>query len=190
MSRATVALDRLVTFLLGVSLIAGGVLGLSWYYDWWDWTYESIDSTEAVDATATDWWPWALGAAAVVLFLLGLRWLFAHTPGRRVSELRLPGSGSEGRLEVDASSAVTAACAELRERADVRSAQGVIRRDRGQLLIDIRATLEPRCELREVASAIDETTATLIRSLERPELYCRVRLDVGSGNRGKSSSVR
>lgn len=189
MSRMTVALDRVVTAVLGVAFIAAGVLVLGWYYTWWSGMPDVIDNETALRITNTSWWPWTLAAAAVVLLLLGLRWLLAHTPGRRVSELRLPGSGSGGRLEVDASSAVKAACSELQERSDVRSAQGVVRRDRGQLLIDIRATLEPRTDLRQIAGAVDDTATTLVESLERPDLYCSVRLDVAR-RRGKSDRVR
>ncbi len=190
MSRTTVALDRVVTVLLGLALVAAGILAVGWYYAWWSWLPEDVDSTQALDVTGTEWWPWVLGAAAVVLLLVGLRWLLAHAPGRRVSDLRLPGSGAEGRLEVDASSAVSAACADLQARHDVRAARGVVRRDRGQLVIEVRATLEPRSELREVASAVDHAATALTQCLERPDLYCRVRLDVGSHDRGTPARVR
>ncbi|MDQ3592023.1 MAG: hypothetical protein M3386_03870 [Actinomycetota bacterium] len=188
MSGTSVFFDRLVTFVVGVALIAGAVIVIGWKYDLFNWLPEAVDSGPALDVTEYGWWPWALAAAALILLLLGLRWLFGHLPSRRVTELRLPGSGAEGRLEVDAGSAVSAACASLQSRHDIRSAKGDVRRDRGQLVIDIRATLEPRCDLAEVATAIDETTAALTQSLERPDLYCRVRLDVGS--RGRSKAAR
>lgn len=190
MSGATVMLDRVVTFLVGLALIAAAVLVIGWRYELFGWLPASVDSAPVLDLTEQGWWPWALGAAAVVLVLLGLRWLFGHLPGRRVSELRLPGSGAEGRLEVDAGSAVSAACASLQARHDFRAAKGDVRRDRGQLVIDIRATLEPRCDLVEVAAAIDEETAALTQSLERPDLYCRVRLDVGSRDKAKPARVQ
>lgn len=189
MSRATTGLDRAVTLVLGALLVAGGVLALGWYYAWWAWFPDNADTGSALEVIGYGWWPWALGVAAVLLFVLGLRWLVAHAPGRRVSTLRLPGSGSQGRLEVDARSAVAAACGELQRRHDVRSAQGVVRRDRGQLLIDVRAMLEPRSDLGSVAGALDVATAGLARTLERPDLYCRVRLDVADVQRGSPSRV-
>jgi len=189
MSRATVAIDRVVALVLGVALIAGGVLAVGWYYAWWSWLPAAVDVAGALRVVGTSWWPWALGAAAVVLLLVGLRWLLAHAPRRKVSELRLPGSGVEGRLEVDAGGAVSAACADLRERHDVRSAVGVVRRDRGQLLIDLRVSLEPRCDLSAVADAVDRTSTVLARCLERPDLYCRVRLDVAGRSREAARRV-
>lgn len=190
-SRTTVAFDRIVTFVVGLLLVAGAVVVIGWRYDLFSWLPAAVDSGPAMDVTAQGWWQWALAAAAVVLGLIGLRWLFAHLPGGgAVSDLRLPGSGAEGQLAVDAGSAVSAACADLQSRHDVRSARGGVRRDRGQLVIDIRATLEPRCDLAEVATAIDKTTAALTQSIERDDLFCRVRLDVGSRDRSKPARVR
>lgn len=180
MSRTTIAVDRVVTLLVGLALVAAAVLAAGWWYDWWPFLPTAVDSGDALQVTERRWYPWALGGAAVLLALLGLRWLLAHTPSRPVGELRLPGSGQQGRLQVDPSSAVSAACAALQARPDVRRARGNVRRDRGQLVIDVRATLEPHAQLSEVVPAVDESTATLVRSLERPDLYCRVRLDVGS----------
>jgi hypothetical protein len=190
MSRALVSLDRNVTFVLGLLLIAGGVLVIGWNYDLFSWLPSSVSVTPVMDVTKKGWWAGALAAAAVLLFLLGLRWLVAHLPGRsKVSKLALPGSAAEGRLNVDAGSAVSAACAALEARHDVRSAKGDVRRDRGQLVIDMRATLEPRCDLAEVATAIDDATATLTRSLERSDLHCRARLDVATSDKSKPARV-
>jgi hypothetical protein len=190
MSRATVGLDRLMTLVMGIVFISGGLLVLNWYYGWWGSLPESLDTDRALRVTSTVWWPWALAGAAILLFLLGVRWLVAHTPPGRVTELGLPGSGSEGRLEVDASGAVQAACENLQTRHDVRSAKGTVRRDRGQLLVDIRAVLEPHGDLRDIASAIDATTATLVNCLERPDLHCRVRLAIRTSSRRKALRVR
>lgn len=178
MSRGIVGLDRLVTALIGLVLVAAGVLAIGWFYDWWSWLPDEVSSASALRTTGRVWWPWVMGAAAVLLVLLGLRWLLAHSAGRRVSSLQLPGSGSGGRLAVDAGSAVSAACSELAARHDVRSAKGLVRRDRGQLVVDISATLEPRTDLTGVAAAADQAATALANSLERPDVHCRVRLDV------------
>jgi len=179
MSRSVIALDRVVTAVLGLALIAAGVLAIGWFFAWWTWLPEQVDGSAALRTTGEEWWPWLLAAAAVLLVLLGLYWLLAHAPGRRVSSLQLPGSGSAGRLSVDAGGAVSAACAELAGRHDVRSAKGQVRRDRGQLVIDISAVLEPRTDLADVAAAVDRAATALTGSLERPDVHYRVRLDVG-----------
>lgn len=187
MSRTTIAFDRLVTALIGLALVAAGVLAIGWYYGWWTALSGQVDSGEALRTTGTVWWPWVLAGVAVIAVLLGLRWLLGHAPGRRVSRLQLPGSGSAGRLSVDAGSAVTAACSDLAARHDVRTAKGLVRRDRGQLVVDVSATLEPRADLAEIAAAADLMATALIRSLERRDVYCRVRLDVGGATTAGSS---
>ncbi len=190
MSRTTIALDRAVTLLVGLALVAAAVLAAGWWYDWWSWMPSAVATADAQQLTDRRWWPWALAGAAVLLFLLGLRWLFAHTPSRRVGDLRLPGSGEQGRLQVNPSSAVSAACVALENRHDVRRARGTVRRDRGQLVIDMRATLEPTAQLPDVVTAVEESTGALSRSLERPDLFCRVRLDVASRTRQAPPRVR
>ena len=77
----------------------------------------------------------------------------------------------------------------VRSLISVRSAAGVVRRDRGQLLIDLRVSLEPRCDLSAVADAVDRTSTVLARCLERPDLYCRVRLDVAGRSREAARRV-
>lgn len=180
MSRTTITLDRVVTLLVGLALVAAAVLAAGWWYDWWPWMPSAVTTADAQQLTERRWWPWALAGAAMLLFLLGLRWLVAHAPSRPVGDLRLPGSGQQGRLQVNAGSAVSAACAALENRHDVRRARGTVRKDRGQLVIDIRATLEPTVELPGVVTAVEESAGALTKSLERPDLFCRVRLDVAS----------
>jgi len=190
MTRTTTSLDRVVTLLVGLTVIAGAIIAAGWFYGWWSWLPAEVDSAAALELTDRPWWPWALGGVTFLLLVLGLRWLFAHAPARRVGVLRLAGSGSEGRLGVDAGSAVAVACADLEARHDVRTARGVVLRDRQQLVIDLRLTLELFCDLAEVSAAVDRTTAALTNGLERPDLYCRVCLDVGTRPRSSRAGVR
>ena len=176
-SRATLALDRLAAFILGLLLIAGGALGV-----WW-WTGESglptrSDTTSAQDLVAQDWWPWASTAVGVLLVLLGVRWLVAHVARTVVKRLHLAGSGSAGKLGVDGSKVAGAAAAAFADTVGVRSAKGRVNKDRGQIVAEINATIEPEADLDLIAEKADLVSAQLARVLGRDDLRCSVQLTV------------
>lgn len=186
MSRSTEMVDRLVTLVIAVVLIAAGVLGIVWRFDLWDQLLDRLDTTAAQDVTATDWWPWALGGVGILLILLGLRWLWAHMPTGGVGELNLPGTSSDGRLRFNAKSAAAAAATTLAETPSVHSARGNVRRDRGQMVVDLQVSMEPDADLAVVAEAADRAVADLATVMGRDDLYGRVRLSV-TPRRGSSS---
>lgn len=111
MKRATASVDRTSTALVGLALIAlgGGAIA---------WERGELPGRERLDAafvdTAVDagWWPWALGAAAIVLVLLGLWWLLAHLPRRSVGTVAFASTADadvDGRLSVDLGTAARSA---------------------------------------------------------------------------------
>lgn len=185
MSRATLAVDRVVAALLGLVFIAAAVLGFAWWAGRLAVGPKVELSSVSWLPTLTDqsWWPWALGAAGVVLTLLGLRWLVGHLPDRGVSRLTLPGSERAGRLQVAAKPVASAAADALAATPGVRSARGSIQSDRGQLLARIDATIERECDLRAIAAAADAVSADLQNALGRDDLSCQVQLHTARGNR-------
>ena len=92
MSRAVIAWDRVVTLLIGLLLITVGLAGILWWLgDFLGWSQQPLQVDRALELTEEAWWGWAVGAAGILLILLGLRWLTAHVPDRRVSNLNSPG---------------------------------------------------------------------------------------------------
>lgn len=177
-SRRTLVLDRAVTLVLSVALLAGGGLAV-W---WWSGTSglaEQVDLGPAESTLAAVWWPAVAALVGLVLVLVGLRWLLAHLGGGQVPTLHLRGSGEGGRLEVDPSRVAAAAAAAFADTAGVRSARGRIVRDRGQLVARISATIELDADLAGLAHRADEVSADLDRALGRQDLYCSVELRVG-----------
>lgn len=176
-SRFTLAVDRVATLVLALLLLAAGALGA-----WW-WTGRSslpgtLRSGSAEDLIAQAWWPVASAVVGVILVLLGLRWIAAHLNRQKVSNLRLRGSGPKGRLDVVGTKVAGAAADAFSDTLGVRSARGVVVRDRGQLVARISAVIEPEADLALLARQADTVSAQLAQALERDDLRCSVNLRV------------
>ena len=185
MSRATLAFDRVVGVVVALVVIGAGLFGIAW----WSGRFASLPPRVDLDLsvlaswTTQTWWPWALAVAGVVAILLGLRWSIAHLPDRGVSHLSLTGSGSDGRLIVDAGTVAAAAAEALASTPGVRSSQGSIHRDRGQLVAVLKAKIEREADLQVIAAAADQTSAHLRQALQRDDLHCRVQLRTAARDR-------
>ncbi|MEO3938952.1 hypothetical protein V3N99_19690 [Dermatophilaceae bacterium Soc4.6] len=182
MSRATIITNRLAAFLVGLILLALGAAAALWWQGtlttWFPAVPAQLHSGRVSDLTRQRWWPWAVGVAGVLLILLGLRWLFAHLPSRGVSQLKLPGSTSQGTLTAEVRPVAKAAAESLEQTPGIRSARGSIQEGRGQLVARINATVEQQADLAVVAAAADRVSAQLGQVLQRNDLVCQVNLTV------------
>ncbi|NUR16609.1 MAG: hypothetical protein HOQ13_09895 [Dermatophilaceae bacterium] len=183
MTRGTVAFDRVMMAVVGVVLLALGVLGILWWAGRLGTIPQQVDLSGIRWWPQQAWWPWALGAGGVVVALLGLRWLLSHLPRGAVSHLSLPGSDARGRLLAAAGPVLDAAAHALAETPGVRSARGRIEHDRGRVVTRIDATIERSADLALVASAADAVTADLQSALERQDLTSRVQLRTAGSDR-------
>lgn len=185
MTRLARGMDRAATLLVGILLLVVGILAILW---WFDIVFElprSSNTDGIADVLTSSWWPWVSGIVGVVLILVGLRWLLAHLPSNGVKELNLSGTGDDGRLSFNASSAASAAAKQFSQLPSVRSAKGRVTRDRGQLVVALDATIDPAADLNELAKAADQIIADLAQVMGRHDLYGRVRLRVGSSSRSQ-----
>lgn len=187
MSRATWALDRMAVVVTGLLLIALGALGFVWRMDVWSALKQPSDTSGLGDVLNSDWWPWAVTGAGLLLILVGLRWLWAHLPGRSVGDLNLPGTGEHGRLRFSAKAAASTAADILADLPAVRSTKGTVLRDRGQLVVDLKATVDPDVNLEELAESADQIVADLATVTGRKDIYGRVHIVV---SRASSSLPR
>ncbi|MFI5493628.1 hypothetical protein [Actinoplanes sp. NPDC051859] len=187
MRRRVLGLDRLIAILLGFALLGGGAALITWYTGdlrrIWPEAPTELSTDLIQDATDQPWWPWAAGGAGSLLLLLGLWWLIAHLPRRSVGMLTLPGSSGSGRLLLDPAGPATAAAEVLADTVGVRSTQGKVIRDRGQLVVELTATVDPAADLATVISAADDVTADLDCVLGREDAHARVRLSVARTHR-------
>lgn len=190
MSRATIALDRLVVLVLGLLLVAAGAATLLWWYGPVDALPAPLRPSgpiqlDRVQSMLTEtWFPWVAALVGLALVLLGSWWLLAHVPQRGVGDLRLPGSGSTGQLRAQAKQVAAAAADQLEATPGIRSASGSIQHERGQLVAKLGALVEPDADLAAVSRACDRVSAELATVLERDDLHCQVNLRVAG--RGRS----
>ncbi len=182
MRRFILGLDRILAVLLGLTLLIAGVGAAAWYNGGlrrlWPQFPEQVSTQKASDLINTDWWPWAAGAAGALFVLLGLCWLIAHLPRRGVGALVLPGSGKPGRLLIDPSSVATTAAEVLADTPGIRSANGKVIRDRGELVVALTGTIDPRADLADVVAATDAVAGDLNTVLGRDDARARIHLSV------------
>ncbi|WP_350276333.1 hypothetical protein [Kribbella sp. HUAS MG21] len=183
MRRGVIALDRTVGIAVALLLIAAGGLALAWWYGVLPGAPDAVEITGPADPTGASWWPWATGAAGIVLVLLGLWWLLRHLPRRVNGRFELPGPSQDGRLHADAHAAVAAAARDLTRLPGIRDGSGRIVADRGQLVADLQCTLEPSADLEAVHQAVTRTAADLHAVLGLPHLRHRIRLRVARSDK-------
>ncbi|MBY4127039.1 hypothetical protein HQO83_01385 [Rhodococcus fascians] len=186
MKRATASLDRTSTAVVGLALIALGGGAIAWQRG-------KFPGRERIDAAFVDttvdagWWPWALGAAAIVLVLLGLWWLLAHLPRRSVGTVAFastPDSDVDGRLSVDLTTAAKSAAKSLADHPGVVSASGRSVSDRGERVVEISATLDPAVtSLDAVSAAAAQTRNDIVTSLDGTPAAVRILLQCGKSRK-------
>lgn len=185
MSRAVIAFDRIAASFVALLLIVAGLAGLAWWRGNLGLS-GPLDSSALVDQTTQPWWAWVAGLLGAALVLLGLRWLAGHVITRGVGQVRLPGTGKQGRLTAQVKPVAQAAAEVLEHTDGVRSVRGTINRDRGQLVARLTATIEPQADLAVVTAAADAVSADLKKVLAREDLHCLVNLRVA--HRGRQMS--
>lgn len=181
MRRSTLAFDRVLVLLLGLVLLLVGVAAVGWQVGFLETVWPDVPSSLDVDSgrlTGAPSYPLLAGVVGVTLMLLGLWWLLAHLPRRSVGSLRLPSGDQPGRLVVDPGPAVATAAEVLAEDPIIRSARGAILADRGQLVVRLRATVDPDADLDDVVAACDRVLADLAQVLPADQLRSRVELSV------------
>jgi hypothetical protein len=182
MRRSVLGLDRVLAILLGLILLAAGITVAAWYNGNLRRLFpqfpKELSTDKASDLANTDWWPWTAGAVGVLFVLLGLWWLLAHLPRRGVGLLVLPGSGRNGRLHVDPSGPASTAAEVLADTPGIRTAHGKVQRDRGQLIIALTATMDPRADLGQIVAATDAVATDLNTVLGRNDAHARILLSV------------
>lgn len=147
MNRAPARLDRSLSLLFAVALVAGGGVlldhRLHWVRDW----PERADLSSVRRVFAESWMPWAAGAAGGILVLAGLWLLLAQLRRSTVSRIRLRASDAGGALAVDTRSLNTVVTASLEREGGLQAGHASVVDDRavGQMVL-VRGQVDPRTD--------------------------------------------
>lgn len=184
MTRSLATLDRLAVLLVGLAAVVVGAAAVLWQLDLSDRVRGTVTASWLTTATTQGWWPWAVGAAGVLLVLLALRWLLAHVPGRRLTDVRLRGGNKTGRLTADLSALAAAGADSVLATPGVRSASGKAVDDRGRRTLQLTVTLDPTADLAVVVAATDQACRDLGAALGDPDTATRVHLHTARNPKG------
>lgn len=184
MTRSLATLDRLAVLLVGLAAIVVGAAAVVWQLDLTNRVRGTVTAPWLTGATTQGWWPWASGAAGVVLVLLAGRWLLAHVPGRKLSDVRLRGSNKTGRLTTDLSALAAAGADSLLGTPGIRSASGRAVDDRGRRTLQLTITLDPTANVTTVTTATDQACRDLGAALGDPGTATRVHLHTARSTKG------
>ena len=181
MRRSVLAFDRVLMLLLGIALVVIGLAAIGWQAGFlkriWPGGPDSLHVDTTQVTSKPNFAPIA-AAAGVVLILLGLWWLIAHLPRRGVGPLRLPSTGMPGRLTVDPNAAIETAADVLADDPGIHAASGAVLTDRGQIVVRLRADVDPYADLADIAESCDAVLADLATVLPPERLRSRVELSV------------
>lgn len=189
MTPRMIRIDRALTLLVAILLVALGLLMVDWHYRWVFDTYPTELSTGPVREVATaGWFPWALAAAGIVLGLLGLVWLLAHLRRRGPSMLRLRASDETGRVQADLRSIADAAADRLQSMAALTGVTGTVATIRSRPVILLRGRIDPVASADSVTDAAEICAQDVAAAFPDQAITCRILVDSPRRGKGRQQS--
>lgn len=189
MTPRMIRIDRALTLLVAILLVALGLLMVDWHYRWVFDTYPTELSTGPVREVATaGWFPWALAAAGIVLGLLGLVWLLAHLRRRGPSTLRLRASDETGRVQADLRSIADAAADRLQSMAALTGVTGTVATIRSRPVILLRGRIDPVASADSVTDAAEICAQDVAAAFPDQAITCRILVDSPRRGKGRQQS--
>ncbi len=178
-------LNRFLLALLGLLLLAGGVLALVRSFGGFGGrlTHAALitkGQTSFVDRNGG--WLWTVVAiVAVVVALLALRWLLAQIGSDRVGHLDLEPDPRSGATTLQSSALTSAVCEEIESYRGVRSARARLLHSGQYPDLVIEVKLDDRADIALTRARIEnDAIAHARQALERPDLHARLVLQPGA----------
>lgn len=177
MTSRTRGFDRFFIALLGLVLVAGGVLLIGWLLRLVD-PGDEVETDPIITLSEEGWWPWALAALGLLLLLLGVRWLIAHAPPRHPTEARLPGSGNGGRFTAQLAPVFQTSSAALERDPFIGSVSASSHDHHDRIGVVVDVTMEPDARLEDIVGLVDGHLDQMHHVIGRSDFEYLARIDV------------
>lgn len=174
-------LNRTLLILLGLLLLAGGVVSLVRSFGGFGTRYardSMITRAEGRFVDRNGAWVWTVVAVvAVVIALLALRWLLAQLRSDRVGHLDLEPDDRLGATTLQSSAITTAVCEEIESYRGVASAKARLLHSAEQPDLVLEVKLDERADIAATRTRIEqEAIAHARQSLDEPDLRAELLL--------------
>ena len=172
MRRSTAGADRLITFLIAVVLIVGGLLAILWRCDisWAKTVFAHAEPRWYQDAPQQTWWDWALAGVTIATFALGLWLLMVNLRPNRLGDVTLAGTDPVGALSVSPQQVGNAVVTDLERTPEIRSASAKTTIDRGQRMLRITLKSDPDVPLHRLRSIAADSARQIDAALDGGEV--------------------
>ena len=170
MRPSTRALDRLITLIAGLALLAGG----GWLVAYRLGERHIVSASHRLlpnkiaDAPDQPWWPTVVGIAGVAIVLLALWLLLQHLTTNTAKSITTTGGGT-----VDLGKVANAVADDLSANPLIRRARSTTLKDQGQPLIRVSVTLAPHAPLNELA-ALARNTQRKVTAATNPDVGLQI----------------
>ncbi|GAA1679646.1 hypothetical protein GCM10009830_28380 [Glycomyces endophyticus] len=169
------AIDRPAAVVIGLLLLAAGFAIADWRFDFAG-LWPRLDTDQVHAAVDADWFAWAALAAAVVLAVLALWWLFARVPRPAEGRVALAGAGAD-RIDLDVRSVAPRLRADLGRAAPVDRVTSRRFDVRGGQLVELRAHVDPRADGESLVNAAGGLAESVRAAFPDGEVAVRVIVD-------------
>jgi len=192
MTSRLLRVDRVITFLVGATLIVLGLLVLDWRYREVFTNYQDTLSTSTtMDLLTSRWFPWAFAIVGVILGLLGLYCLLTHLRREGPATLRLRATDHTGRVQVDLSSVAGAAAQHLGALAPITGLKGTTKVYRSHTVVELRGHVDPAADVTTLSEAVTACAADVEAAFPNDDVTCRIVLDAPRRHRpGRDNRIR
>lgn len=168
MNRGVAGLDRLISAIIGLVLLAGGLLVIGWWADIAvvRTLFTHADPGWYARAPEQGWWSWALFVATVAGLVLGAWLLLANLRPNRAGDVELPVDGAVGTATVGATTLANAVATSLAEHPEIASTRGNATLENGVRTLRITLSAKPDVSLEHLRRLAEPTLADIERAVE------------------------
>lgn len=193
MTRMLVGIDRTVGVVLALALVGAGFLLVDWRLDLVTALPDGVRISPLLAASATSWWPFATAVVAVVLVLVGLRWMVAHLPRLGSPDTRLADSSGAGRIDLDTASVARATAADLQSELVLPQARGRVQVRRGRPTVLLDARCAPGADVADLRERAERVTRDMALAFPSGDVPLRVVVEAPRSrrrDRGRRTTAR